>query len=218
MKLAPAGCKEEEVLSVLDDMAHLVQGCWVAASSLRYTGEICIVRDYILSLFTKSRVIRHDDLEDLQVPKEIIRDVLLPLAVQRPTEGGWEFLESTDTSFLKRHHAIAKEQMQRWVENEEQIKQAALGLRMGGSSSKSSSLSQHASGMLQSGDKIVNAIQSGLGRNKTSSFSGEWTMSEETRAALPGALREIFARHNVCRYIIFMRTKKYAIRFFILII
>lgn len=205
MKLAPAGCTEEEVLSVLEDMAHLVQGCWVAASSLRYSGQICILRDYILSLFTKSRVIRHDQLEELQVPKEIIREVLLPLAVQRPAEGGWEFQESTDRSFLKRHHAVGREQMQRWTENEDQIKLAALALRIGTSSTKNSSLSQHAPEPSHqqslSSDKIANAIGGGLSRSKAStvgSFSGEWTMSEETRASLPGALREIFAKHNVC--------------------
>lgn len=202
MKLAPAGCTEEEVLSVLEDMAHLVQGCWVAASSLRYSGQICILRDYMLSLFTKSRVIRHDQLEELQVPKETIREVLLPLAVQRPAEGGWEFQESTDRSFLKRHQAVGKGQMQRWTENEEQIKLAALALRIGPSNSKSSSLEHQTHDQrIFSNDK---AVGGSLSRSKASTggaFSGEWTMSEETRAALPGALREIFAKHNICRYI-----------------
>ncbi|KAI5076306.1 hypothetical protein GOP47_0008371 [Adiantum capillus-veneris] len=202
MKLAPAGCSEEEVLSVLEDMAHLVQGCWVAASSLRYSGQICILRDYMLSLFTKNRVIRHDQLEELKVPKEMIREVLLPLAVQRPAEGGWEFQESTDRSFLKRHQIVAKEQMQRWAENDEQIKLAALGLKIGPSSGSNSVLpvadlpSQQ---QVLAHGKVATAVGSSGGRSKApGGFSGEWTMSAETRAALPAALREIFAKHNVC--------------------
>eukprot|EP00250_Pteridium_aquilinum_P012057 c20483_g1_i1 orf=65-2383(+) len=209
MKLAPTGCTEEEVLSVLEDMAHLVQGCWVAASSLRYSGQICILRDYMLSLFTKNRVIRHDQLEELQVPKEMIREVLLPLAVQRPAEGGWEFQESTDRSFLKRHQAVGKEQMQRWTENEEQIKLAALGLRIGNSVSRQHQTSDPSHQQIFSGDKAANALGGSLGRSKASAggaFSGEWTMSEETRASLPGALREIFARHNVCSFQLICRS------------
>ncbi|KAH7420883.1 hypothetical protein KP509_13G028000 [Ceratopteris richardii] len=201
MKLAPAGCSEEEVLSVLEDMAHLVQGCWVAASSLRYSGEICILRDYLLLLFTKNRVIRHDQLEELKVPKEMIKEVLLPLAVQRPAEGGWEFQESTDRSFMKRHQVVVKEQMQKWAESEEPIRLAALGLCIGQPSSNTSISAdslQKASGALSQGH-AASVISGNTGRNKASgAFSGEWTMSQETRTALPGALREIFAKHNVC--------------------
>lgn len=218
MKLAPSGCTEQEVLSVLQDMAHLVQGCWVAASALRCSGHICIVRDYILSLFTKNRVILHHQLEDLHVPREMIREVLLPLAVQRPAAGGWEFQESTDRSFIKRHHAVVKEQLQKWTENEDKIKDAALSLRIGIVASSSSSASVHrnqstsapihkdlraksSSHKAVSGGKSTNIAEIRHGKIKNAeheAFSGEWTMSEETRAALPIALREIFMKHNVC--------------------
>jgi hypothetical protein len=52
MKMAPAGCSEEEVLAELVNSAVLVQGCWVCASHIRH--EYCQTRpqrDYILFLF-----------------------------------------------------------------------------------------------------------------------------------------------------------------------
>lgn len=69
MKVAPEGCTERAVLAVLQQKALLVQGCWVAASSLRYGAgnPTCIVRDYILLRFTKNRVIQKEDLEHLKV-------------------------------------------------------------------------------------------------------------------------------------------------------
>jgi len=69
MKVAPEGCSERAVLAVLQQKALLVQGSWVAASSLRYRAgnPTCVARDYILLRFTKHRVIQNKDLEHLQV-------------------------------------------------------------------------------------------------------------------------------------------------------
>ncbi|KAJ7529635.1 hypothetical protein O6H91_15G059500 [Diphasiastrum complanatum] len=210
MKLAPQNCIEQEVLDVLQKKALLVQGCWVAGSFLRYKGTTCIIRDYLLLLFTKNRVVRREQLDELRVPKEILRELLLSIAVQRAAAGGWEFIEATDRSFVKRHQIVAKEQAQRWVQAEPSIRKAALDLQIGkmgdgkiGPSHLDSQV-QANSGMT-TGKMSVSAPLAAKGHDSVLSraleggeYSGRTTMSEQTRAALPGALHEIFIKHSVC--------------------
>jgi DNA-directed RNA polymerase-3 subunit RPC5 len=130
MRLAPTGSTEKEVLEVLLQFAYLVQGCWVATSSLRYNGDICKVRDYFILQFNKNRLVRHEQLEELKLPKETIREVSVSLVVQRPAVGGWEFQEVTNRSFMKNHQNIVKEQSQRWSENEEGIRKEAFSFKI----------------------------------------------------------------------------------------
>ncbi|KAH9305597.1 hypothetical protein KI387_010001, partial [Taxus chinensis] len=215
MRLAPAGSTEQEVLNILQLYALLVQGCWVPASPLRYSGEICKVRDYILLLFNKNRLVRHEQLEELKLPKEILREVLVSLAIQRPAAGGWEFLESTDRSFIKSHQNIVKEQNQKWSENEDGIRNAALDVALGnkdklksaeislqnsnkGSSGSIGPMKSNMNGAVQGtkSAKAVDSVQVG-GRGAGNGDISVRTMPEETRAALPGALREILA-NRVC--------------------
>lgn len=210
MRLAPTGSTEEEVLEVLQQFAYLVQGCWVAASSLRYNGDICKVRDYILLLFNKNRLVRHEQLEELKLSKETIREVLVSLAVQRPAAGGWEFQEATDRSFMKNHQNIVKEQSQRWSENEEGIKKAAFSVKIVTKDNMKSteSSSQHSNtfatdsrkgsvttdmnGTAQ-GVKPAQVIDGGqvAGTGAENKNITGRTMPEETRVALPGVLREV---------------------------
>eukprot|EP01018_Ginkgo_biloba_P006541 Gb_35421 [translate_table: standard] len=217
MRLAPVGSTEQEVLEVLQQYAHLVQGCWVAASFLRYNKAICIIRDYILLLFSKNRLVHHEQLQELKVPKEMIREVLVSLAVQRPAAGGWEFQETTDRSFIKSHHTFVKDQMQRWAEHEEGIRAEALSLKVGSKDNlESTEISlQHSSkdvtasvkGLMKpsmngtaQGTKsvqVVDGSQSAGRGTANADFPGS-TMSPETRAALPGSLRELFSKHHVC--------------------
>lgn len=216
MRLAPTGSTEEEVLEILQQFAYLVQGCWVAASSLRYNGDICKVRDYILLLFNKNRLVRHEQLEELKLPKETIREVLVSLAVQRPAAGGWEFLEATDRSFMKNHQNIVKEQSQRWSENEEGIKKAAFSVKIVTKDNMKSteSSSQHSNtfatdsrkgsvttdmnGTAQ-GVKPAQGIDGGqvAGTGAENKIITGRTMPEETRVALPGVLREVLT-NRVC--------------------
>ncbi|XP_057858301.2 uncharacterized protein LOC131067349 [Cryptomeria japonica] len=215
MRLAPAGSTEQEVLDVLQQYALLVQGCWVPASPLRYNGEICKVRDYILLLFNKNRLVRYEQLEELKVPKETLREVLVSLAIQRPATGGWEFQESTDRSFIKSHQNIVKEQNQRWSENEDGIRNAALNVAIRNKDKlKSADVSLQNSdkgvtGSMGSMKPSMNGAQQGIKSAKVADCgqvasrgvgNGDLsvrTMAEETRAALPGALREILA-NRVC--------------------
>lgn len=89
--MAPPGCSEEELLAELVTSAVLVQGCWVCASHVRLEyRQIRAVRDYILLLFSRNRVVKHEQLRGLSLNKENLRDLMVPLAVQRANVG-WEF-------------------------------------------------------------------------------------------------------------------------------
>lgn len=90
MKLAPKESSELDVLKVITSFASLVQGCWVANSDLRYKAPMTLFRDYILLLFSKNQVIKHEQLRGLPISKEQLREIMTPIAVQR---GGvsWEF-------------------------------------------------------------------------------------------------------------------------------
>ena len=89
--MAPAGCSEEELLAELVHSAVLVQGCWVCASHIRPVyRDLRAQRDYILLLFSKNRVVKHEQLRGLRLGKERLRDLMVPLAVQR-ADVGWEF-------------------------------------------------------------------------------------------------------------------------------
>lgn len=99
MKLAPSGCTEAEVLRVLKDKAVLVQGCWVASSCLRYVYPMTVMRDFILYLFHKNRVVLHEQLEELNASKEVLREIMLSIAVQRGAVG-WEFQVIIEINFI----------------------------------------------------------------------------------------------------------------------
>jgi len=233
MKLAPMGCTEAEVLDVLQQKALLVQGCWVAASFIRYEQPLSIIRDYILSLFNKNRVVLHEHLEDLPISKEALREIMLSLAVQR-SNVGWEFQESTDRSFIKKHQGVAKAQANQWVESAEGIREAILELKSSTPDAVGAQpmdvtddkrpLRKGEPSSVPRGERWENlesAVpaatrkpaplaksqvvvaddgrgpgQSGL---ENGEFAGQLTMSEATQAALPGALKAIFLKHNVCR-------------------
>lgn len=85
-------CSEEELLAVISNFAVLVQGCWVSGSHVRpeYGGDLRPIRDYILLLFSKNRVVTHEQLRGLSLAKEALRHIMVPIAVQRANVG-WEF-------------------------------------------------------------------------------------------------------------------------------
>ncbi|CAI5946963.1 unnamed protein product, partial [Closterium sp. NIES-65] len=131
MNLLPAGTQQQQVLALLQHKALLVQGCWVAPSSMRCpVGPTCVLRDLLLLLFTKHRVIRQEHVAHLKVPKELLRELLLSIGIPRGPNTGWEFAEPTDQAFLDSHPAIAKEQLRRWMAAEPAILRASRALSL----------------------------------------------------------------------------------------
>ncbi|GJP51727.1 hypothetical protein CLOM_g10874 [Closterium sp. NIES-68] len=131
MRLLPEGTQEQQVLALLQHKALLVQGCWVAPSSMRCpVGPTCVVRDLLLLLFTKHRVIQREHVAHLNVPRELLRELFLSIGTSRGPNTGWEFAEPTDNAFLQSHPAIAKEQLRRWMAAEPAILRASRALSL----------------------------------------------------------------------------------------
>lgn len=132
--------------------------------------------------------------------------------------------EDTDKSFIKKHQAVVKQQTAQWASSEVPITGALTDLNpyfpeaygfeatqtpeekkkpmaksgKPGSGASASPFSKSPSGKPQ-GSKAGVGGEAGDSVDNGDS-SGQGTMSAETRMALPGALKEIFARHHVCRY------------------
>tara|TARA_B110000977_G_scaffold26996_1_gene33890 strand:- start:12997 stop:14898 length:1902 start_codon:yes stop_codon:yes gene_type:complete len=94
MHFAPTGSDPEEVIAALKGVAHLVQGCWVAASALRCGGDARRerVRDHALYHFVKAKDVKLDAFgrgvspppPPGELPMERLRrEVLSELAVPR---------------------------------------------------------------------------------------------------------------------------------------
>ena len=98
MHFAPAGSDPEEVLAALAQVAHLVQGCWVACSALRCGGDARRerVRDHALLHFSRAREMRAGAFGRGPAPapppgelglERLRREVLAELAVAAPGRG-----------------------------------------------------------------------------------------------------------------------------------
>lgn len=195
MHLAPAN-SEEDVLKVLQKHACLVQGLWVAKTSLRCEGVQALARDYILLLFTANRFIRNDQLKVLKVPIELLKLVLSPLAVERSDFQDWKFKEAEDRSFIKSHPDVVEDQKQAWSNREKNIMDA---MRAVGKKSTPALTKNHLKpGASNRTVPSENADQGAKGDLDGAHGSVITKMSAETREALPKALLELFRTHKVC--------------------
>ncbi|KAK3033827.1 hypothetical protein RJ639_034245 [Escallonia herrerae] len=182
----------EVVLEILKKLAHLIQGLWVPKSSLLYGKEEneFTDRDYILLLFSKNSVIR-----DAQLPKDppkAMEDVLKLLAVKRPSFCHWKFKEPPDTSFIKLHPDIVKEQEQAWQHLEKPIIDFYFKgrKRSVGKIDSKPSLSEKAAASTNFNKAAIRTLNGA---------SAGTLMSDESREALLKALQKLFQSHRVCR-------------------
>lgn len=136
--------------------------------------------------------------------------------------------EDTDKSFIKKHQLVVKQQTTQWANSEggitgalidmnpyfpeeygfeptkstlEENKKPTVKSGKSGSGLPVSHLSRPPPRKSQGSKAGAEASdRSGKSNVENGESSGQGTMSAETRVALPGALKEIFARHHVCRY------------------
>ncbi|KAL8490473.1 hypothetical protein ACS0TY_026098 [Phlomoides rotata] len=186
----------EEVLAVLQELAHLVQGLWVPKSSLVFRGEggiNVLARDYVLLLFSKDVIIK-----DSALPKsppqlnKAMKEVLNVMATERPTFKDWKLKESPDFSFIKNNPSVVKKQEEVWESLEKYIIDNINRGKKGPSTRnplKSSTT-----------DNPTTSKVSNNQATMTSSGSTKTGMSEEVREATLKTVQRIFKDIKVCSF------------------
>nr|KYP66734.1 DNA-directed RNA polymerase III subunit RPC5 [Cajanus cajan] len=173
---------EEELLRFLQQHAVLIWGLWTAKSSLLYPhgGVETFSRDYALLLFSKNLKVQSSDVNVRGEVGTHVKNFLKIFGLERydlskstgQSVPHWKFRELPDESFKKQYPNIVEKQ-------EELFK----GLEQ---------LSGYAS----------NAGKRKIGKNAVANQvpPGRMTMSNETRHALPIALKKLFQTHKVCSF------------------
>ncbi|KAF5961299.1 hypothetical protein HYC85_002508 [Camellia sinensis] len=186
----------EDVLGVLQKLAHLVQGLWVPKTALfeGNHGVEGLARDYILLLFSKNPAISYEQINVARSLGKAIKGVLNVLAIERPSLKDWKFKELPDTSFMKLHPNIVKEQEQAWGRVEKSITESIFGSRKGPIGLKNSAKPDMANrpGTSKNPSKVTARSSNGA--------VSRTPMSIETREALPKALQKLFQTHKVCSF------------------
>lgn len=126
LSLLPQGTDMTSALRCLQQVAMLIQGCWVVKSDVLYPRDtyspnsgvpaetLCRGRDYVMWRFTQSRyVVRKDIASVIKLPAEDVKDVLEQMARLKVSKG-WEFLLPPDTDFLHRQPEVAQRQAMLW--------------------------------------------------------------------------------------------------------
>ncbi|XP_069124051.1 DNA-directed RNA polymerase III subunit RPC5-like [Argopecten irradians] len=126
MALLPQGTESMGALRSLQQVAVLVQGCWVVKSEILYPKEatsphsgvsadhLCRGRDYVMWRFTQSsHVTRKDIASIVKLPAEDVKDILEQMSRIR-ANCGWEFLFAYDSDFSNRYPDIAQRQKMLW--------------------------------------------------------------------------------------------------------
>ncbi|KAF7148309.1 hypothetical protein RHSIM_Rhsim03G0093700 [Rhododendron simsii] len=208
----------EDVLGVLQKLAHLVQGLWIPKTPLLLEGGVeCLARDYFLLLFSKNPVISYEQVKAVgsrgQPLKDVIKGLLSILAVERPDLHGWKFKELPDVSsenepsdemFMKLYSDVVKEQEKAWERAEKPLTDSIF---VGGRGGLKNSLKPDTAN--RAGTSKVQS--KGAARSSNGAVS-RTPMSNETREALPKVLQKLFQTHSVCSFqLICQRLREMAI-------
>ncbi|XP_062915477.1 DNA-directed RNA polymerase III subunit RPC5 [Mobula hypostoma] len=127
MGLLGSGVDSTAVLRCIQQVAMLVQGCWVVKSDVLYPKDtcsphsgvaaevLCRGRDFIMWKFTQDLwVVRKEVAAVIKLPPEDVKDFLEQMAVPRVNKG-WEFLLPHDSKFVKKHPDVAQRQHMLWM-------------------------------------------------------------------------------------------------------
>ncbi|KAL5704535.1 hypothetical protein ACHQM5_022946 [Ranunculus cassubicifolius] len=101
---------DEDVINILQICACLVQGLWIARTSLlKLKRAEGIARDYLLLLFKNNDVVNRQQLDEYNLYKEA-EPYLKEFAVQKPSKKDWTMKEPRDTSFISGYPHIVEDQ------------------------------------------------------------------------------------------------------------
>ncbi|XP_010548346.1 PREDICTED: DNA-directed RNA polymerase III subunit RPC5 [Tarenaya hassleriana] len=187
---------DEDVLGVLQQHALLVQGWWTPRTRLlNLDGPMAGARDYVLTLFSKDTTIKYSQVDAAGRNKERVKELLKTLAKDRSLLSDWKFKEATDTSFIKRYPDIVKKQEVVWKSIEDKIMPLIQGAK--GKTDGRRNISAKPIPTVNTQTAVHS--EKGPTRNPPAPRVRR-TMSEETRRALPKALKEVFQTHKVCSF------------------
>ncbi|PKI78569.1 hypothetical protein CRG98_001041 [Punica granatum] len=188
---------DEVFLGVLQKYGILVQGCWVAKTSLVVKDPLeSLARDYILLGFSKDPVIRKSVLPHPKALSDHVKKFLNIFAVERPSLDDWKFKQPTDVSFLKKHPDIVNSQSQQWENNERKIMDFLN--KKGRPNAREENNMNNAK--LRQPRMVTKEAKSSKIDRTTVKDPSRTTMSSETREALPKALQKVFQNQKVCSY------------------
>ncbi|XP_060191240.1 uncharacterized protein LOC132621106 isoform X2 [Lycium barbarum] len=180
----------DEILSVLQRYAQLVQGLWVPKSSLVYgtnSGIEVLARNFVLYEFTKSIFIKKSVFGRRPEFLKAATPALKALAVERTDLNDWKLKEHPDKKFENLYGDVVREQQATWECVGKQINDFLPGGR--NRPTMKNPLNPKANiPALPSGDK------------PTSGSLLRTSMSEEIRQTLPKALQNVFRVHKVCSF------------------
>lgn len=122
MQLLPRDTDEAVALRSLQQVAILVQGCWVVKSEILYPKEtfsshsgvsaeiLCRARNYLAWKFTQSRFVTRKEITSvIKLPQDDLKEMLEQMAKIR-VHHGWEFLQTYDNDFIHRYPEIVQRQ------------------------------------------------------------------------------------------------------------
>lgn len=181
--------KVEDMLKVLQNHAQLVQGLWVAKSTVKYEkdkGKELLLRNYIMLQFSKSPILREAQLPKGTSLGELLKTILDEFAARRYSCRDWKFRERTDDLFIKEFPHVVEEQKKIWDRVEPQLIEMLFRQNT----------------KLGVGDRrgVVNSNnnKSNVEVKSASVQSSKGVMLDETREALPKALQKLFQAYKVC--------------------
>lgn len=195
---------EEELLEFLQLHAVLLWGLWTAKSSLLYPngGLETLARDYALLLFSKNLKVQSSDVNvkgDLGNHVKNCLKIFGSESYDKDKSSGhsfpyWKFREHPDNSFKKLYPNIVEKQEELFKGLEQQL--SAFASNVG-----KRKISKNAVTNQGVTNEVVKSESSGQRVTSLGGMPpGRMTMSNETRHALPIALKKLFQTHKICSF------------------
>ncbi|XP_064614481.1 DNA-directed RNA polymerase III subunit RPC5-like [Liolophura sinensis] len=126
MSLLPNNTEVMSALRSLQQVAMLVQGCWVVKSDILYPKDscsphtgisaevMCKARDYVMWKFTQYRCVMRKEVSSVvKLPAEDMKAILEHMSRMKASVG-WEFLYQYDKEFTDRYPEIVQRQKMLW--------------------------------------------------------------------------------------------------------
>ncbi|GAV69506.1 Sin_N domain-containing protein [Cephalotus follicularis] len=183
----------EDVLEVLQQIALLIQGLWTLKPSLspRKIDFDPLIIDYILLQFSKKPEF---SLVNSDIPINRRGDAkrfLETIAVERQICKDWKFKEQTDEVFTKakQYKDAVEKQKHVWGNIEENVMKIFKNLKSNRSMKNVVS---------KPGTAGKTGMESSTGTRQSGGGLIGRKMSDETREALPKALKKVFQHYKVC--------------------